>query len=145
MTGPVDTRLLEADFFAAVAQVVHVVKIDAGDDCNVSVEYVHGIEPPAEADLKNGHVDTGIDEPGHGAERAEFEIGQRDFTACRVDPLEHSDEFGVARLFAGDSHAFVVAQQMGGTIEAGAVAGCAEYGFRSEEHTSELQSPKEIV
>lgn len=127
-TGSINSRLLEADFFATVAQVVHMVEIDAGNDRDVGIEYVHGIEPPAKAHLKNGHIDASIDEPGHRAQCAEFEVGQRNVVACRVDPFEGSDEFSVACLPAGDPHAFVVAQQMRRGVEAGLVAGGIEDG-----------------
>ena len=126
----VDARLLEADFFARVAQIIHVIEVDAGDDRDVGIEHIHRIEPPAEADFEDGHVDAGSDELHHRAQRAEFEIGQRGVAAGRVDPLERSDQFGVARFPAGNAHAFVVAQQMGRGVETGPVAGGAEDGFQ---------------
>ena len=61
-----------------VAQQRRVVQIDAGDDGAVGVDDVDRIQPPAQADLQNHHLQPAATHHVQNGQRGEFEIGQRD-------------------------------------------------------------------
>jgi len=107
-----------------------VIEVDAGDNGHIPIEYVHRIEPSAESDFEDGDVNAGIDEPGHGSQRTEFEIGQRGIATRRPDFFERRDQFGIAGLLSGNPYPLVVAQQMRRSIEAGFVTGGQKNGFQ---------------
>jgi hypothetical protein len=61
--GAEDAGLLEADGLARLAEVFHVIEIDRGDDGAIGIEGVHRIEPPAQADFEDQHLDAGRRRP----------------------------------------------------------------------------------
>ena len=65
-----------------------MVEVDAGDDGDVAVEDVDGIEPAAEADFEDDDVGLFADEDVGGGEGVELEIGERDVAARGFDALE---------------------------------------------------------
>jgi hypothetical protein len=62
-----------------------MVEGDAGDDGNIGLIGVDRIEPAAEADFEESHVDPGVGKDFPGGQRAELEIGQRHIAGlCRA-------------------------------------------------------------
>ena len=73
-----DTGFLVADRFARRAQPVGMIERDARHHGTVGVVSVDGVEPTAEADLKDDYVNLARRKDLPGRQRAELEVGQRD-------------------------------------------------------------------
>ena len=122
--GAENACLLGADAFTRIAEIVHMIEVDVGDHGTVRIEHIDGIQSPAESDFKNHGVQFVLAEDVPGGECAELEIGQRRIAASRIDrSAERRCRLLVTRRSAVDSHALVVAQQVGRGIEADAVTG----------------------
>ena len=90
--------LLAADRFAVGAEVLHVVEVDAGDDGAVGIDDVDRVEPPAQADFEDRHVERRRGQQAHDRQRRELEIGERHVLARRFDALEvRHQRVGLAR------------------------------------------------
>ena len=124
-----DAGLLAADAVAVVAEPVLMIDVDRRDDRSVRVDEVDRIEPAAEADFEQRDVELRVGEQHQRGERAVFEVGQRDVAARGLNPFERIDERRVARFFALDAHALVVAQEMRRGIRADALAVRAQHCF----------------
>src|SRR6185369_16039166 len=116
-------RLLAADRLAVAAQPVAVIEIDRRDQCDVGVDDVHRIEPSAHAHFEHDRIETGVGEYQQRCGGVEFEERQSVVAASSIDALEGSHQRLVGHLVAIDHDALVVAQQMGRSESANAVAG----------------------
>ena len=123
-----DAGFFVGDLFDGVAEEGLVVEVDAGDDGDVAVEDVDGIEPPAEADFEDHDVNLFADEDVGGGEGVELEIGERDVVARGFNALEGGGDEAVENGLAVEGNAFVVAQQVGAGEGAGFEAGFSVYG-----------------
>ena len=126
IAGAENARLLAADGLARGAEKIHVIEIDAGDDGDVGLVDVGGVEPPAEADLEDDGVERLRGEDLPRRQRAELEIGQRHVAARRFDPREALAQRGVVDRPPVDADALVVIDQMRRGVEADAIAGAAQ-------------------
>ena len=72
-----DAGFFGADGFARFAQKFGVVDVDAGDDGAVGIDQVHGVQPSAQAHLKNHGIQPGAGQTVQNRQCGEFEIGQR--------------------------------------------------------------------
>src|SRR6478735_7863916 len=102
-----------------------MIEVNACDERAVGVEYIYGVETPAQANLEYRYVDFSIVECDHRCERAEFKIRKRRRLACRLNFCEFVAQYGVIHFPSIDAHALVIAQQMRGCITARLVS-CAQ-------------------
>ena len=110
--APRDTGFLATDAVAIRPQPVHVVQVHGGDDRHVRIDDVHRVQAPAKTHLQHCHVDAGTGKQVQRGQRAEFEVGQRQLAAGRLDPFERRDQGRVLRQGAVDADALVVDKQM---------------------------------
>ena len=61
-----DACLLGGDLFRGVSQVLHVVKADAGDDCQHRGAGIGGVQTSAQSCLQNDHIHPCILKDAHG-------------------------------------------------------------------------------
>ncbi|CAM5352463.1 hypothetical protein RLIN73S_03268 [Rhodanobacter lindaniclasticus] len=106
------TGLLAADAVAIGAEPFHVIEIHGGDHGHVGINDVHRVEAATQAHFEHRHVDAGAGEQVDRRQRAEFEIGQRNLRARRLDAFERFDQRGIGNRHAIDADAFVVGQQV---------------------------------
>ena len=125
--GTHDARLLETNALAVFAQNGHVVQIDAGDHRAIGVDDVDRVQPPAQADFQNGHVQMGLSHQAQDGQRAELEISQADIASDRLDSRKSFGEsFGRCRL-AVQAAAFLKMNQMWRGVNTCAVTGLQQH------------------
>jgi hypothetical protein len=107
-----DARLLAADRFAVRTEVIDVVDAHAGQYRDVGIDDVHRIEAPAQPDLEDQHLERRFGERVQRAQGAVLEIGERHALARPLHRLKPRHQGLVARLHAGDAHAFVVRDEV---------------------------------
>src|SRR5262245_32934094 len=71
-----DARFLEGDFRQRVAEHLHVIEADAGDNRDERLADVGRIETPAEANLDHGEIDLAANEVKEAEGGADFEERQ---------------------------------------------------------------------
>src|SRR5208282_4292702 len=120
-----------------MAEKFLMVEINGGDDGDLRLDDVGGVEAASEADFVDGEFDLGADEmvEGHGGEafeeggvRRELAGGQQ-LLDERVDAGERGSEIVVVDFQAVDANALVDALQVRRGVEAGAGAGGVKDGF----------------
>ena len=75
--GAHNAGLLTANAFAVGAQNFHVVEVDAGDDGAIGVDDVGRIQPAAQADFQDHHIEVAAHHDFEDGEHGEFEVAQR--------------------------------------------------------------------
>src|SRR5208282_6788225 len=117
-----------------MAEKFLMVEINGGDDGDLRLDDVGGVEAAAEADFVDGEFDLGADEmvEGHGGEAfeeggmgGEFARGQQ-LLDERLDAGEGGGEVVVVNLQAVDADALVDTLEVRRGVEAGAGAGGVE-------------------
>ncbi len=125
----INVRLLPADLVARVAQKIHVIEIDAGDDRAIGVEQIHRIEPSAQPDFEHGRIEFRSSKQPRRGERPHLEVGERHVATRRLDCLERVDQLLIGRFAPVDPHPFVVTQQVWRGIETDAIPSGAQHCF----------------
>ncbi len=111
-----------------------MIDVHAGHHRTIRVEHVHRIQPAAQPDFEDGDIHLVRNETLHGGQRAEFEIGERNIAAHLLDLRKRRTQLGITCLLFGDTHPFVVVQQMRRGIAADAVSGGMQDGFQHRAH-----------
>ena len=107
-----NARLFKTDLLPGIAEVLHVIKIDTGDNGDIGVDDINCIQTPAQSHLEDHCIQTGIRQKLHDRQRGEFEISKRHLTARRLDLFETAAQCGIARDLAIDARSLIEMQQM---------------------------------
>src|SRR6186997_3210478 len=95
---------------------------DAREHRAVGIEHVYRVETSAQSDFQDQGFKPFLRKKNKGRKRPELEIGQRYGASCALDCGEGVAKGSIVRFAPGDAHAFVVAQQVGRSVEADAIA-----------------------
>ncbi len=125
----IDMGFFEADFFTRVAQPVGVVQVDAGDDGDVGIDDVDGIQASAQADFEHDRVQPRLREEAQNGQRGEFKIRQRHIAARGFDGLELRDEVLVGGDLAVDAGTLVEVDEVRRGVQAHLVASRKQDGL----------------
>ena len=80
--GPYDSRLLRGDMCASRTGPIGVVDLDVGDDRDIGIEHIGGVEPPERSDLDDGHVDVCLRQQDERGRRHQLEPAVIDAGRC---------------------------------------------------------------
>ncbi|KEP73304.1 hypothetical protein HR12_14440 [Microbacterium sp. SUBG005] len=75
LIGPENTGLLTANALAVRAQPVGVIQRDAGDDGDIRIHHIGGIQTPAQPHFQDHHVQLRLLKQPQRRQGAVFEIG----------------------------------------------------------------------
>ena len=120
--GTEDSRLLEADGVARAAEIIHVIKRNAGHQRAIRVEHIDRIETPTEADFEDDDLRLCRAKYRPCGQRAVLEVGQRRVTTRGLDRSKAGDQRVVCDVLAVEADPFVVVQQMGRGVAADPIA-----------------------
>ena len=113
-----------------------MVQVDAGDDGAIRLDDVDRVQPSAQADFENHHLQRAALHHVQNGQRGKFKVGQRDglvvlhpgaFNACKG-----SHQFWCLDGITVEAQAFFKMHQMRRGIDPGAVAGLQQNGFQHD-------------
>ena len=76
-----DTCFFCANRFSRFSQERLMVKPDTGNNRNVRIDGIKGIQPPSQSDLENRHIHVLFCDAVQGSQCAELKVSQRHITA----------------------------------------------------------------
>ena len=116
-----------------MAQKLHVVEVNAGDDGAIGVDDVDGVQPPAQAHFQNHHVQRRARDDVQNGQGGKLKVGQRHRVPLGARSLHcgkpGNQGFGLHHL-ALQTQAFFKMHQVGGRIHRSAVACLQQDGFQ---------------
>ena len=116
--GPHDAGFFESDGLDVLTQPFTMVERHVRYQAGTRLHRIDRIEPAAHADLEHRDIHLLRLENRERCERTEFEIGQRDVSACRLDTLESRNDLLVGRGRTIDGDALVVVDNVRGRVGA---------------------------
>ncbi len=95
-----------------------MVQRDTGDNRYVRIDNIGSIQPSAQPHFQNNHVQRRLFKQLQRRQRTEFKIGQRGVAASRFNRSKAGGMRRFRQLIALNAHAFGIAQQMRGAVDA---------------------------
>jgi len=108
-----DAGLLAADGLAVITKPGDMVDGDGGDEGDIGINDVHGVEPPAQPHFENHHIERGAAEEIKRSKGAKFKVGERGLATRLINTLKGLTQRLIGNLVTLNADAFVVTQQMG--------------------------------
>ena len=123
-----DAGFLCGDLVQCIAQELHVVHADVGDDAELGDDDVGAVQATAQSDFDDGDVDLLFGKVVEGHRCRQFKEGRMERFEERTFLLDKTNDFFLRYRFPVDADAFPEVNQVGGGVKSGLVAGALQDG-----------------
>ena len=96
-----------ANRFSRFTQECLMVEPDTGNNRNVGIDCIKGIQPSSQSDLENRHIHVLFCNAVQGSQRTELKVGQRHITAGCINGLEGIANLFIARFIAVQTNSLI--------------------------------------